>query len=418
MNIDFLGGASEVGRSGFVLRGEKNILLDYGVKVESKSHPSYPMAAHNIDAYIISHAHLDHCGAAPALYVTEAPVAFGTEPTIDIANILLEDSMKIARQEHFPQKFFKKQVIAFSRKYVALKYKEPVKYAEYDITLNDAGHIPGAAITTIEHRKSGKRIVYTGDFKLSPQTMHAGADVVKSDVLIIESTYANRNHPDRNKLVENFVKDVENVVMNGGTALIPSFAVGRAQELLMMLEKHGLTDNTYLDGMASRVTKVVLENLDYIRHKELLKDAMDKVTVVGHPKDRTNALKGGSIVITTAGMVEGGPVLNYITRANRNSKVFLTGYQVEGTNGSKLLQGRPINVDNKKHQIHIPVAFYDFSAHSGKDDLYRYVKESSPHTVICVHGDKSNTNLFAQTLREQGYKAYSPRVGERLKIDI
>ncbi len=417
MNIEFLGGASEVGRSAIFLKDEKNILLDYGLKIDNKK-AQHPMPAHNVDAYIISHAHLDHCGFSPALYMQNSPVSFGTEPTIEIANILIEDAMKIAKAEHMPQKYFKRQVSTFQRKFVALKYHETSHYAGYNLTLHDAGHIPGAAITCIEKYNTGKRAVYTGDFKLSPQTMHKGAEVVKSDILIIESTYANKNHPDRNLLIEKFVQEIKEVVDNGGTALIPSFAVGRAQELLMILEKHKLMENTYLDGMATKVTKVVMNNLKYIRNQDILEGAMKSVHVVTGQKDRTNALRGSSVVVTTAGMVEGGPIVNYIPRANRHSKIFLTGYQVEGTNGSKLLAGKPINVDNRKIHTNIPVTFYDFSAHSGKDDLYKYVKESDPETVICIHGDKENTNSFANTLKEMGYDAHSPKVGDNLKVDF
>jgi putative mRNA 3-end processing factor len=117
-------------------------------------------------------------------------------------------------------------------------------------------------------------------------------------------------------------------------------------------------------------------------------------------------------------MLNGGPVLNYITKLNDRSKIFLTGYQVEGTNGSKLLNGQQIKIDESKYLVKTPWVYYDFSAHCGKSDHYKYVKQSNPEMVVCVHGDNASTEDFAENLKLEGFKAYAPKIGETLKIDF
>lgn len=416
LEIQFLGGASEVGRSAFLLKDKKNILLDYGVKVNSKI--EYPLLPGKVDACILSHAHFDHSGAFPILYYSSFPVSFGTMPTLELSEILIDDSMGIAKKNHTKPKFSKRQLKDFVNKYVSYNYGNQIEFDDYNITLYDAGHITGSAVTLIEKGKSEKRFVYTGDFKLEPQLLQGSADIIKSNILMIESTYATRDHPDRNQIIKGFVEKVKETVQNGGTALVPCFAVGRAQEILAILYKNNLIDYTYIDGMAKKATQIVMRHPEFTRNEQLLMAATKKVTWVSTRHDRVSALNGPSIIVTTAGMVNGGPVLDYITKLNSKARILLTGYQVEGTNGRKLLNGQPITIDNRKYSIKNEVTYYDFSAHAGKKDLYEYVKASSPEKVICVHGDEKNTSAFAESLKLEGFDAYAPKVGERMQIEF
>jgi putative mRNA 3-end processing factor len=242
LEIHFLGGAGEVGRSGILLKGKKNVLLDYGVKLDVKI--EYPMNAGRVDAFVLSHAHLDHSGNAPALYNAGSPVSFGTPPTLKLSELLLEDSMKISRKNRVAHKFSKKDYHNFQRKFMSYDYNSPIDFADYQITLHDAGHISGSSMPLIEDTRNGKRLLYTGDFKLSPQLLRHGADVVKADVLITESTYATSEHPERSALERSFIDDVKQVTDNKGTALVAVFAVGRAQELLALLYNNRLIDIT------------------------------------------------------------------------------------------------------------------------------------------------------------------------------
>ncbi len=416
MNVRILGGGQEVGRSGILLEGSKNILMDYGIKIEEKI--EYPLSPSKVDAFILSHAHLDHSGFSPALYRNGMPTAFGTEPTKALAELLIEDAIRVQKMKRVPSKYKKTELRSFLNSFMTYNYKTQIPFHDYLISLHDAGHISGSAITRIENQRTGRKLVYTGDFKLSPQVLHNGAEVIESDVLVIESTYAAKEHPDRNNLIKMFVDSIKEVIENNGIALIPVFAVGRSQEVLAILEKNKLTSHAYLDGMARAATRISMEHPGYIHNADLLKNAMSKVTTLRKDAEREEALSGGSIIVTTSGMLAGGPALNYITKLNDKSMIFLTGYQAEGTNGRKLLDNNPLEIDNRKVFIKTPFAFYDLSAHAGQSDIYDYVKRSDPETVICVHGDKEGTLSFKDWLEMEGFEAYAPAIGERIKIDF
>ena len=416
MEVRFLGGASEVGRSGILLKGDKNILMDYGLRVNDFL--DYPLPAGPVDAFILSHAHLDHCGNAPALYRDGAPVAFGTDPTLDLSNLLIEDSIKINRINKTKGHYGKKEAQTFARSYMSYPYHSRIDFANYNITFHDAGHIPGSAVTKIENNKTGRNLVYTGDFKLESQTLNSGAEIVKANTLIMESTYGARDHPERESLIKLFIASIKEVIENNGTALIPAFAVGRSQELLAILHKNKLSGQTYMDGMSRKATEITLKHQNYIKTGGMLAEAVRNTVQIAKPQDRAEALRGGNIIITTAGMLNGGPVLDYITKLNSRSMIFITGYQAEGTNGRKLLDEQPLDIDGRKFAVRTPFAFYDFSAHAGQNDLYEYVRGAEPEKVICVHGDPAASQALKEWLELEGYEAHAPKVGERVKIDL
>lgn len=416
MELQFLGGASEVGRSAILFKGSKNILFDYGIKLNHKI--EYPMLPGRVDAFVLSHAHIDHSGNVPFLYKDALPTTYGTEPTKELSDLLVEDSMKVGKKNHQPPKFTKHNLRMMLERFASYEFGNEVDLDEYTLTFYDAGHISGSAISALESKKSGKKIVYTGDFKLEPQVIQGSADIVKSDILITETTYANREHPEREELNRKFVDEVRQTLDDGGTALIPTFAVGRAQELLAILHKNKLTDYVFIDGMARKATQIAMRYPEFIRNSDLLRDAIKKIMWIGSEQHRGHAVSGPGIILTTAGMLNGGPVLNYITKLGPNSKIFLTGYQVEGTNGRKLMEGKPLNIDGRKEVVKTPWVYYDFSAHSGKSDLFEYVRKSNPELVVCVHGERKVADGFAESLKVEGFKAQVPRQGDSIKIDF
>ena len=364
---------------------------------------------------VISHAHLDHSGYLPAIYENSFPPTLGTIPTLRLAELLIEDSLKINRLKHEKPAFFRRQVKSLMDRYVPRSYGNETMLDDYKITLHDAGHICGSAITRIENTK-GRSLAYTGDFKLSPQLLQNGAEQVKANILITESTYATSDHRNRDDLVKAFVEEVKDVIESGGIALLPVFAVGRAQEMLAVLYKNGLVGRTYMDGMAKAATDIVSMHPEFVYNYDLLEKAKKGSSWIERPEQRRAALGGGTIILTTSGMLNGGPVLNYITKLNKNSKIFLTGYQVEGTNGRKLLENKPLMIDKRKMSIKTPVSFYDFSAHAGKEDLHKYAKACNPETIICVHGSPENTAALAASFKEEGFEAYAPNVGDTIKV--
>ncbi len=415
LNLKFLGGAGEVGRAGILLDGRKRILLDYGIKLDHKT--EYPHPAGKVDAFILSHAHLDHSGYAPTLYNAAFPVAHGTAPTRELSELLIEDSIKINRSQRSGQHFFRRELKSFLNKYVSHGFGTEFPIGEYKVSLHDAGHISGSAITVIENPE-GRRLMYTGDFKSEHQLLQHGAEDVKCDILITEATYALREHPDREELVAKFVHGVQEVIGAGGVVLLPVFAVGRAQEMLALLESNGLAEIAYIDGMARAATEIVMRHPKFIDNSDLLRSAIGSVGWVDSQKDRGKALAGGSIILTTAGMLSGGPVLNYIMKLPAASKIFLTGYQAERTNGRKLMEGNPLEIDGRRVRISTPWEFYDFSAHAGKSDLYNYIKRSDPETVICVHGDSESASSLADGLRLEGFDAHAPKIGDSISVEF
>jgi len=414
MQLRFFGGAREVGRSSIMVKDERSIMFDFGIKIDHKT--EYPVGMPKIDALVLSHAHLDHSGYAPAIYESMHVPTFGTAPTLELSTLLLDDAINISKKQHTSVGYYERQVNMFNNKYVPSRYHKRFSFSDYDIEFYDAGHICGSAITLLERNKAKdyKKVVYTGDFKLGAQTLHDGAEIVKSDLLIIESTYESKEHPDRDDLIKRFVDEIKSVLDNGGTALIPSFAVGRSQELLSILYKNGLADMTYVDGMCRAATKIVAKHDDFISNPELLSEGIREATWIDDVRARKDVFNNPSIILTTAGMLNGGPVLSYLTRLNKDSRIFITGYQVEGTNGRDLVDNGFVTIDKKKVKVSTPFSVYDFSAHAGNTDLHKFVRESSPNAVVCVHGDSERTQHFAEELRGEGFDAYAPKVGDTI----
>jgi putative mRNA 3-end processing factor len=418
MILKFLGGAQEVGRSAILLKDDnRSLLFDYGVKIDHKM--EYPIATPDVDGLIVSHAHLDHSGSSPWLYEGAPIPTFGTIPTMELSTLLLEDSLNIAKKQHHPRRFHKRQIREFGQRFVSLEYGKTARLGNFDIELYDAGHICGSAITKVERAKAKdyKRIVYTGDFKLEKQSLHDGATVVESDVLIMESTYAKKDHVDRQQVIDGLVSSIREVLANGGTALLPAFAVGRSQELLAILQANGLAEMTHVDGMSRAATAIAMHHPGFLHNFRLLSDAVDQVGWVEDIEDRRAALKEPSIILTTSGMLNGGPVLSYITKLNKHSRIFLTGYQVEKTNGRMLLEQGKIILDEVPRKIATPVSFHDLSAHAGRNELLEYVKRSSPQVVVCVHGSEENAKSLMEDINETGIEAHAPQLGDTIRLD-
>lgn len=415
-NLYCLGASGEVGRSAFVLQTDRKVLMDYGVKIfDEAGKPTYPLKLENVklDAAFISHAHLDHSGFVPNLYTFSKIPWYGTPPTYDIADVLWKDSMKIQGEDlPWGNSHYKK----------ALKYWHPLMYEHKvgvgatDYVFRDAGHIIGAAM--IEAKYEGKRILYTGDFKLEKTRLHEGAKHLKEevDVLITESTYSDKEHPDRAELEKKFADEIYETINEGGTVLCPAFAVGRSQELIRIIRAHHKDVPIYLDGMAKEVARIYLKYRKYVREYEDFVDDMESITFVESIQDRKTATEGGSVIVSTAGMMEGGPAVNYVKYLNRESKIIFSGYCVEGTNGWLLQNKGQLRVDKNILEVELPVEYFDFSAHAGKKDLMQLIKETNPGKIVCVHGELSKAEKFATELGEMGYDAVVPKIGDKINL--
>jgi len=416
MKLTFLGGAGEVGRSGVLVETNgKRFLMDYGIKVEEYGPAELPLVPHGpVHEVVISHAHLDHVGFLPMVYEKHIVPWYATPPTHALAELLIKDAMKVNKINGFENPFTEE---SFDR---AMEHFDPVDYGEKmrmrsgpELTMHDAGHILGAAICEFEIEK--KKVVYTGDFNLSDTRMHEGASFSEDiDVLITESTYSEREHSDREGEEKKLVKNVKKALDRGGTALVPVFAVGRAQEVLLILNESFPDVPILLEGMAVKATDIYLRYPEYIRNAKGLHDAMHRAIVVKNPNQRRKATKGGAIVVSPAGMLNGGNALWYLDNLPENSSVTLTGYCAEGTNGWLLLNKGCILDKGKEKKLNYYVEQVDLSAHAGRGDLWKLIKRTSPELIISMHGD--SCFQFVDELELEGFSAIAPRIGETIPI--
>ena len=415
MEIRFLGAAREVGRSAFLLEtGRSRVMLDYGVKLDHET--EYPLEPKGIvDSFIISHAHLDHSGYLPNYYSYTTPVSYMTPPTLDLSVLLWTDFIKVAGKKGEEPPFAKTDIRDAENNTIVCGYRESVEISD-DVVMEffDAGHIPGAAMTKLYLPR--KTLLYTGDFKLEETRMHGGADLsdVEADVLIMESTYADRDHPNRKKVEKEFVETVRSVLDNGGHVILPSFAVGRSQELVEILVENKVDYPIFLDGMARDAARIILRHPGYVKDHKALARALKKAFWIKRASQRKRALEEPSVIVTTAGMLQGGPVYEYLShlRKDPNSMIVFTGYQVEDTPGRQLLDTGTIPLGEEVVKVEMQVKRYDFSAHAGRSELFTLVKRVNPEKIFVVHGDEPNAVRLAEELTEMGYDAVAPRLGE------
>jgi len=403
MEFQFLGGASQVGRLGMVLRdGPQTLLFDYGM-LPGKP-PEYPMPAPPVDAAFISHSHLDHSGMIPWLTSRHGTDVFATPPTLDVADLLLEDSLKIADAEGFSPPFSSDDLRSAPRYLQAIDFGETVEVGDLEVTFHSAGHIPGATMFEMNGRET---LLFTGDLQTTGTDLVAGARPVRCDTLVIESTYAGRQHPDRLKSEYEFLSFVESVIRNGGVAIVPAFAVGRTQEVLMTLARKRF--DTFLDGMGREVNSIYVESPGYVRSTKKLRQAMNRTQVVHSARHREKAL-GAEVIVTTSGMLDGGPVLRYLSAIldDPNSACCLTGFQVPRTNGRRLMDDGVLEIDGALVKPRFQLRKFDFSAHAGHDQLRAFVEACDPKRVILMHGD--NRQALADAL--PGREVLLPMEGE------
>ncbi|MFH1586678.1 MAG: MBL fold metallo-hydrolase [Candidatus Diapherotrites archaeon] len=419
VKVKFLGAAREVGRSCFLVDSGDKIMLDNGVKL-TPGNPEYPLPVDtNLNAAIVSHAHLDHSGNIPHLFATANCLTYMTPPTLDLAKMLWFDTLKIAGLEGIEPNFTEEEIKKTEKHTFGINYRKNIDITENSsMEFFDAGHILGSAITKLNLK--GKTLVYTGDFKAEETRLHEGADLKlgKVDYLMIESTYGDRNHPDRKESEKIFAEHVQDTIDGGGHALIPAFAVGRSQEIIDILHEYNISANIYFDGMGQKAARTYLKYPKFQKDPAFLKKALDKVIWVKNMSVRKKALKEPSVIVTTAGMLQGGPVYAYLPELykDKNSKIMLTGYQVKETPGRILLETGKIALKGNLVTPKMELEKYDFSAHADLDELLDTIKKLSPEKVLCVHGDEEVSQIFVKEIEELGFDATAPKLGEEIEL--
>jgi putative mRNA 3-end processing factor len=425
VQLIFHGGAQEVGRSCIEVKtGSDRYLLDCGLKFHEAGfdYPAKVFEVGTLQGVFLSHAHLDHSGGLPFFehYKLDCPI-FCTPETKSISQILLKDSHKIARIKHLHEAFTNIDLKEVVKDMVNVRFNQPSRQRTITHEFLNAGHIPGSA--SVKLTVEGKTILYTGDYNtrttklMIPADPHTWGHV---DVLITECTYGDRDLPDRGPLEEEFLQMVKDVLSRGGRVLVPVFAVGRAQEILIMLGKRDWPVPIYMDGMAKKVTRAVLdEHNPFVANRDLLARTFDKVQFVTSEEHRSQAAGGPGIFVTTSGMLQGGPAIHYLEHmwSDPKSAVLLTGYQVKNTNGWLLDNEHVAYVGGYRTKVQCEVHRFDFSGHLSQEDLRAAITATQPKILIFNHGNTAAIEHMAAWAKGAlQCEVFAPTVGEQIEI--
>ncbi len=418
MKLTFHGATYEVGRSCIELESDRRrILFDAGLKLgEETEYPSKIDRLNKIDAVFLSHAHLDHSGALPYLNFNKlnCPI-YATSETILMTKILLKDSFHIETLSHIPP-YLKDNIYNVVSMMSSRDRNTVYEFNELNYKLFDAGHIAGAVSVFVD--VDDKSVLYSGDINTDETRIATkeNVNVKNPDVLILESTYGDRQHPPRKEVEEYFIAEVKETLSRGGSVLIPAFAIGRAQEVIMILNKK-INAPIYLDGMAQDISNIFIQKKCANNISEF-ENAYRKVKKVKGWKDRRDLVKEQGIFITTSGMMDGGPVMDYLKYMSHDPKnaILMTGYQAEGTNGRMLLEDGSVFIDGMKVKVKSKYMQFDLSAHAGLEGLRRFANRINPKKIILNHGDPNAVENLAKDLRSIGFEVYTPKMNSVINI--
>ena len=422
MKIKVLGAASEVGRSGFAVNCDgTNLLLDYGVMFAKKRNdpPSYPLHIRpkDVDATIITHAHLDHSGCIPSLFNGGNADVYCTPPTLDLSILLIEDMLKIEKNKH---SFDHRHVNSMIKNSKEIGFREPVNIGNAKFELRSSGHVIGGSTVLVEAQ--GKRLFYTGDINLRGSRMlpKADLDIGDIDLLITESTYSQTNQTPRAESEQGLIEFANEVMDNKGILFVPSFSVERSQEIACVLKNANFQHPVIMDGMALKVNDIMFRYPEYLKNINIFSDAINDAFLVRNHSDRKRAIEKPCVVISPAGMLVGGNAVFYMQKLAFNDKngIAMVSYQGEGTPGKKLLETGKILADGKEMKVKATVKQFQFSGHADRDSLFDMIKniKGSPK-VLTVHGDNKSCMKFAEEIQEKfGLDAHPPKLGEEISV--
>ncbi len=433
-----LGGVKQVGRSCFVvLTQESKVMLDCGINpgeaIGLDAFPRidwFPFTLNDLDAVILSHAHIDHQGFLPALYRYgyRGPI-YCTEPTLPLMTLLQMDSVKIAKANGSYLPYESRDVYEVIKHCITLPYGKPTDISpDITITLNNAGHIMGSA--TVHLNISGAHnILYSGDYKYARTQLLDTALAVypRVETLITESTYGNSSDimPDQTSVYDNFTKSINHTLKQGGKVLIPVPAVGRAQEMMLVLDKEMREKNLiecpiYIEGMISEASAIHMSYAHYLGFN-VRKSVSSGVnpfqseyfTLVNGPGKRDEILedRNPSIIMATSGMLEGGPSVEYFKSIAplRGNKIIFVSYQINGTLGRRVMDGtmNEIGMMDKNGKVKVIPVNCDtqridgFSGHSDYNQIMNFVYRVKPKRVIVNHGEKSKSENIASSIHNR-----------------
>jgi predicted metal-dependent RNase len=450
VKITLFGAAQEIGRSSILVEDkDTKVLLDCGLKIRPKKPSEAPVGldkhANDLNGVVVSHAHFDHTGYLPGIVKAgyKGPIHM-TEPTRDIISILLRDHLKIEGERHWTEEDMYDMLYQTQLYY----YNEKFDVADgVTAEFYDAGHILGSASILLDWK--GQLIFYTGDINTFETPYHDTNKYPTIDdisIVISEATNGLRDLPNREKPNEDFVKAIYDTYSKGGVTIAPTFALGRGQELEAILAQEFLdTEFTiYTDGMINKMNNVYRRYfhkywvskkiLEWCREQRIAVpfDLSNFVPINRNLADNLDTYRNmivnenrPNIILTTSGMLEGGPIHSYMYYgADRTENLIaLTGYQVEGTLGREILEGkRKVKLfswdkyGGRNVHIKIPVRQFSFSGHAQRNELIKMIRAINAEKIVFVH----STLEAAEALKRDvgnGQQISIPKIKETIKFE-
>jgi len=465
MNIQFLGAARTVtGSMHLVSVNGTKILLDCGMFQGKRSEAyeknrNFPFDPTKIDAVILSHSHIDHSGNLPNLVKNgyRGPI-YSTSATRDLCSIMLYDSAYVQERdiEYVNKRHQKKHeplvqplydvtdVTAAMAQFVGIKYEQQVQVAEgVTIKFLDAGHILGSAVTVLEAEENGKRmkIGFTGDLgRKNTPIINDPQPIDSVDVLISESTYGGIVHDPVTGMKDSLCNVIRQTSDRGGKVIIPSFSVGRTQEIVYLLSE--LFDEGRLPVVPIYIDSPLAVNASDIFRKHIEcfdKETLDHMNAHEDPfgfnrltyvrsvdeSKKLNDLHSPCVIISASGMCEGGRIVHHLANniENPHNTILIVGYQADHTLGKRIVEKQPeVNIFGEIHKLNAEVVVLNsFSAHAGQDELVEYINAADQtrlKKIFLVHGELMQIEKLSAKLKETGFKEEIciPKTGDRLEV--
>lgn len=434
VRVTFLGGARQVGRSCILLQTpQTKILLDCGINVAAKGKEKFPyldateFKINELDAIVLSHAHLDHSGLVPYLFKMgyRGPI-YMTSPTIDLAAILALDFIGVAYKQAATPLFSSTDVKEMVKHTICLDYNEVTDIApDVRLTFYNAGHALGSALVHLNIGNGAHNLVYTADLKFIRTRLldRAVSDFPRLETMIIESTYGGRDNilPLREEAEAQIVKEIKETIEKDGKVLIPELGLGRAQETMLILEeaiREGKLPKIpiYIDGMIWDINGIHTAYPEFL-NSQVRRDIFqnknpfvaDFFKRVGSASERKNVIEGGPcIVLATSGMLVGGASVEYLRHfaSSKRNKICFVCYQGAGSLGKQIQEGIKqvkMNAEGNEETIDVNmdvITIDGLSAHAGRNELLNYANKTQPKStkIILNHGELSRCLDLASSI--------------------
>ena len=452
MNISFVGAAKTVTGSCYHIKTDTcSFLVDCGMfqgnnALEAQNHEPFPFNPAELDFMLLTHAHIDHSGRIPKLFVDGFKgQIYATKATAELCSLMLPDSGHIQEFENewvnrkreraglppVQPLYTSQDAIDSIRLFSSVRYSEEVRINDQiRARFNDAGHILGSSIVEIWVKENDKevKLVFSGDLgNMNMPILRDPSIIDSADYLFIESTYGNRNHLNVENKIDRFIEIITSTMAKGGNIIIPSFAVGRTQEILYQLfkqrEKYGDKINqllripVYVDSpLAVSATKVFRNNLDCFDEeaREYIENGDNPLDFPGlqftqsvEDSKALNEREESLIIISASGMCDAGRIKHHLKHNlwRKESSIVFVGYQAEGTLGRRLVDGADkVRIFGEEISVNARVEMIEgFSGHADKDGLINWLKafEQKPKKIFIVHGEEDSMNEFSELIANE-----------------